>query len=456
MKKLLLSLAGCLAFGLSAQAQWVLQPFSFAPADNLALLDAVDANTAWALSDGYFSREYTNQVARTFDGGQNWTVLTVAQVNTNEEGIEALSAVSAATAWIATLGDNGGRVLKTTNGGSTWTVQSTSAMFSGPRSWPNAIHFFNANDGVVIGDPAVRNEPTARNEAMEIYYTSNGGTTWTRSANVPIGTANEFGTLTLPAVAGNSIWFTNDEGDIFRSTDKGVTWAVTRGVGSREIEALAFRDEQNGLALISDDATNHTLFRTTDGGVTWSRLSYTGPLRGFALDNIPGTSNYISVGINFSNFTKSDAGSSYSRDNGQTWTSIETNINHFNVDAAGPTAVWTGAIDADAAGKPFGIGAARLTSTVLPTRAATAVLGASVAPNPSASGQFRVQWPAAAHTGTITVTVADALGREVQRRSLEAARANELSLDLSSEKAGVYQVTLTSAAGVSRFRAQVL
>lgn len=454
MKKLLLSLAGCLAFGLSAQAQWVLQPFSFAPADNLALLDAVDANTAWALSDGYFSGEYTNQVARTFDGGQNWTVLTIAQVDTDNEGIEALSAVSAATAWVATLGDNGGRVLKTTNGGSTWTVQSTPAMFSGPRSWPNAIHFFNASEGVVIGDPAVRNEPAGRNEAMEIYYTSDGGTTWTRSANVPIGTVNEFGTLTLPAVAGNSIWFTNTKGDIFRSTDKGVTWAVTRSVGASEIEALAFRDERNGLALISDQkSTNHTLYRTTDGGVTWNRLSYTGALRGFALDNVPGTSNYISVGINFGN---QDAGSSYSRDNGQTWTSVETSINHFNVDAAGPTAVWTGAIGGNSAGDPIGIGAARLTSTVLPARAATAVLGASLSPNPSASGLFRVQWPTAAHTGTITLTVADALGREVQRRTLEAARASELSLDLSGEKAGVYQISLTSAAGVSHLRAQVL
>ncbi|MCA8830790.1 T9SS type A sorting domain-containing protein [Hymenobacter pini] len=449
MKKLLLTLTAALSVSMAAQAQWVLQPFSFAPDGNLAQIDAVDDNTAWALSDPYFTGEYTNQVARTFDGGQNWTVLTVAQVDTATESIECLSAVSATTAWVATLSDVlGGRVLKTTNGGSTWTVQSTSTMFQGNRSYPNAIHFFNSNDGVVMGDPA------ETGQAMEIYYTSNGGTTWTRAANVPVGTANEFGTIALPAVAGNSIWIPNNKGDIFRSTDKGVTWTVSRKVASTEIETLAFRDTQNGLALISDqNSTNHLLYRSTDGGVTWSQLNYTGQLRGFALDNVPGTGNFISVGINFGN---NDAGSSYSRDNGQTWTSIETSFNHFNIDAASATAVWTGAIGLNAAGDPVGLGAGKLTSTVLPTREATAVLGGSLAPNPSVGGVFRVQWPVVAHKGVLTLTVTDAVGREVLRRTLENTRTGEATLDLSHEKAGLYQVKLTSDAGVSHLRAQVL
>ncbi|RSK50355.1 T9SS type A sorting domain-containing protein [Hymenobacter rigui] len=449
MKKTVLLVMGGLLMTTTSQAQWAHQPFTFAEASNVPLfVDAVDANTAWAASNGLFSGEGANQVARTFNGGQNWTVITVPGVNPATQTIQSISAVSATTAWVATLDAVGGRVLKTTDGGATWVQQSTATMFSQPDSWPNAIYFFNANDGVVMGDPEVAGG------SMEIYYTANGGTTWTRAANVPVGTAGEYGSLFPPAAVGNSIWFANDQGDIFRSADKGVTWAVSRGVAADPIENIAFRDEQNGLALISDaNATNHMLFRTTNGGATWSTLTYTGPLHGVSIDNVPGTGNYISVGAEFGN---GDAGSSFSRDNGQTWTSIEANLNHLLVDAAGPTAVWSGAVGVNGAGEIVGLGVNKLTSTVLPTRAATLVLGASLSPNPSTDGQFRVQWAGAAHSGNATLTVADALGRQVLHRTLDATRTTEITVDLSREKAGLYQVKLESEAGVSHLRAQVL
>jgi len=444
MKKTLLLLAGGLLLTTSVQAQWVQQPFSFAQ-DLLPLYtDAVDANTAWALSSGLFTQDAANQVARTFNGGQNWTVLTISGVNTATETVQSLSAVSATTAWVVTLNDTGGRILKTSDGGSTWVRQGANAFST--DSYPNTIYFFNANDGMVMGDP-----DGANGGGPEIYYTANGGTTWTRVLNVPVGTSGEYGTFFPPAAVGNSIWFPNDEGDIFHSTDKGVTWTVARGVASEPIENIAFRDEQNGLAVIADaNATNHELYRTADGGTTWRRTTYTGPLRGWGLDNVPGTGNYLSVGINLGN---GDSGSSYSRDNGQTWTNIETTINHLFVDAASPTAVWSGAVNASTGA---GTGVNKLTSTVLPTRAATMMLGGSVTPNPSIDGLFRVQWLPATHTGTIMLTVSDALGRQVQHRTLEASRATEITLDLSQQKAGLYQVKLESAAGVSQLRAQVL
>lgn len=428
----------------ASQAQWVQQPFTFAQSFLPLYTDAVDANTAWALSSGYFAQQNSNQVARTFNGGQNWTVLTINNINLANETTVGLSAVSATTAWVLTLNAQGGRVLKTTDAGATWAVQSTSTMFSGADSYPNTIHFFNANDGVVLGDP------DGTTDGMEIYYTSNGGTTWTRSANVPVGTDGEYGTIYPPATVGNAIWFPNDEGDVFRSLDKGVTWSVSRDVAPAAIENLAFRDAQNGLAVIADaTSTNHSLYRTTDGGVTWRQLAYTGPLRGWGLDNVPGTNNFLSVGVDLDN---GDAGSSYSRDNGQTWTSIENTLDHLFVDAAGPTAVWSGAIAQSGAGA----GVNKLTSTVLPTRTATLVLGASLLPNPSADGLFRVQWPTAAHTGVVTLTVSDAVGRQVLRQTLDAGRTTETTLDLSRQKAGLYQVKLESAAGVSQLRAQVL
>jgi hypothetical protein len=78
-----------------------------------------------------------------------------------------------------------------------------------------------------------------------------------------------------------------------------------------------------------------------------------------------------------------DAGSSFSRDNGQTWIALEDNLSHIVVDAASPTAVWSGA---------FGPGVYKLTSTILSTRNDVAVQqGLNVYPNPSTDGQFAIK-----------------------------------------------------------------
>lgn len=442
-----LTVAGLLLAS-TAQAQWVAQPFTFAqPSAVAAYTDAVDANTAWAMSSGLLAQTAiaTNQVARTINGGQNWAVLAVTGVGSNET-LTSISAVSATTAWVSTFNtaNGGGRVLYTTDGGATWVSQNSAVMFTQPDSYPNTVHFFNANDGMVMGDVDGRN-----GGGLEIYYTSNGGTTWTRSANVPTGTDGEFGTFYPPAAVGNSIWFPNNEGDIFYSADKGVTWKVTKQITvlADPITGIAFRDEQNGLAVVaSEDDTQHLLYRSANGGATWARVPYTGPLHGFGITRVPGNGNYLSVGLNLGN---NDQGSSYSQDNGQSWIQIENTIDHLFVDAASPTAVWSGNIS------NTGTGANRLTSTVLGARTATLVLGASLSPNPSATGQFRVQWPAAAHTGPATLTVTDAVGRQVLRRPLDATQRTETQLDLGGQPAGIYQVKLESGSGVSQLRAQV-
>ncbi|RFP66544.1 T9SS C-terminal target domain-containing protein [Hymenobacter lapidiphilus] len=450
MKIVVQLVAGLLLTTATAQAQWVTQPFSFAqPQAAAAYTDAIDANTAWAMSSALLAPSAanvrTNQVALTVNGGQNWTVRQVTGIGSSET-LTSISAISATTAWVSTFrtASGGGRVFKTTDGGLTWVVQSTAVMFSEANSYPNSVYFFNATNGMVMGDVDGRN-----GGGLEIYYTSDGGATWTRSANVPTGTAGEYGTYSPVAAVGNSIWFPNNEGDIFRSKDRGVTWQVAKQIvpSGDPVSTLAFRDELNGLAVIpSVNDTQHELFSSADGGATWTRLTYTGPLHGFGLVRVPGNGNYLSVGLDLGN---GDQGSSYSQDNGKTWIRLESTIDHLFVDAASPTAVWSGNISAT------GTGANKLTSPVLSARGSTLVLGASLSPNPSANGQFRVQWPAAAHTGAATLTVFDVLGRQVQRRTFDISRGTETKLDLSGEKSGIYQVRLESGSGVSQLRAQV-
>ncbi|SHL84118.1 T9SS type A sorting domain-containing protein [Hymenobacter psychrotolerans] len=326
--------------------------------------------------------------------------------------------------------------MKTTNGGTSWVTQGTA--FSSTDSYPNLIHFFNANDGVAQGDPLTDGGP------FEVYTTSDGGTTWT-PATTPATLSGEYGAEAQPAVSGNTIWFGTLEGRIFRSSDKGLTWSVSNAALPDGVFALAFRDAQNGLAnSFNLDSGAKVLKRTTDGGATWTTVSYTGLFPGFGLDNVPGTQQYIATGLDVAG-TGNSTGSSYSRDNGQTWVTLETAISHTRVDAVSPTAIWSGAIDDNTFG---GLGMNRLTTTTLGSRAASPEqLGFSVYPNPSTDGRF-VVGSKVARTG-VELRVSDALGREVTRRAWQGSTATPFTLDLSQYKAGVYTLEIRSEAGTS-------
>ena len=358
---------------------------------------------------------------------------------TSIRGIDATTAY----ACVVNLGESTtkARLVRTTNGGTTWT---TAHEFATDFSIPRFAYFFNANEGVCVGDPiALQGE-------FEVYTTSNGGASWTRTATpASLGSTQqtrEVVTSIKPAAIGNSIWFATNNGRVYRSNDKGRTWNVSgTGVSTRP-QGLAFRDETNGLALFPagrEQGRNHTLLRTTDGGVSWSQVTYTGSLHGFDLSRVPGNSNYISVGAGqAAQGANNDAGSSFSRDNGQTWIDLETTRSHVVVDAVSPTVAWSGGLDLNAE-------VYKLTSTVLSTRNDVAVQqGLNVYPNPSADGQFTIK------VGTFRpgtqVRVLDGVGREVYQRPWQGGPTAPFSLDLGRASAGIYVLELNSEAGVAR------
>ncbi|SHI89769.1 Por secretion system C-terminal sorting domain-containing protein [Hymenobacter daecheongensis DSM 21074] len=427
----LLALALLLLLGRSASAQWTLQPFTFDTPDAFAYrFGVVNASVVWAL--GYDEDATNRSVALTTTGGQSWQLRPVAGL-VAEELITGLSATSTTSAWICTASNAapGGRVLHTTDGGLTWAPQG-GTQFATSR--PNFVHFFTANDGVAMGDPL--NPPA---DPFDIFVTHNGGTTWSRAASVPVPLPNENGVVLAPAVVGNTIWFATDESRVFRSTDQGNTWtAAVANTTVSEMYALAFQDELHGLTLSVNDATR-TLYAhaTVDGGLSWQRIFYAGPLLSGGITGVPGTGLLVSVGAG--TLGAADLGSSYSADNGFTWTPIETTREHTSVAAFGAGAVWSGALQGSKA-----LGVYRLNATVLSRRPAAALPALQAYPNPG-SGTFRLPLPASA----ATVRVTDALGREVLRRATPAGRP-ELLLDLRGQAPGLYLLTLETTAGTAR------
>lgn len=443
MQRALLTLATLGLATIGAQAQWVNQPFATNGTTFLVTqIDAIDANTGWAWGVDLLTDNV--EVARTTNG-TTWTKNAIPTLAADEL-ITSLQALNATTAWVTTHYDSndGGRILKTVDGGTTWTAQTTATQFAGAASWPNFVHFFDANNGVAAGDPDGSTTP-----GFEIYRTTNGGTTWTRVTNIPAALGGEFGATgvayaPMQTGIGNSVWFATSEGRVYRSSDQGLTWSVSNtGLGDAPT-GLAFSSATNGLAVLADGSgSGYTLRRTTDGGATWTSVTYTGQLHGVAIDNVPGSTAYVSVGAD-----GADAGSSYSFDNGQTWTNLETTLDHTALDMASPTVGWSGGLSA---AQQATTGLNKFTGTITSTRRDAGLQQAlSVYPNPSRDGRFTLNLSTALPQAT-EVRVTDALGREVYRTTLSATTRNSgTTLDLHQQRAGLYTLELRSAAGVAQ------
>ncbi len=271
-------------------------------------ISAVNQNVAWATGrDGSGGAADYRVYSMTKDGGATWTSQTVNEGT----AFSMIHGVSADIAYIASYGTGAGnKILRTTNGGDNWDVVLEGG---GSSSFFNVVHFFNENDGFVQGD--------ALGGEYELYTTTDGGDNWTRvpGADIPdLETSGEYGIVGMYDAVGDNIWYTTNNGYIYRSTDKGYTWTkhlIMSGT-STNIE-IAFADD--GLVGIASvfESDNYYKYKTTDGGITWEELTYTGDFYDSGISAIPGTTNtFVSVG---SDYETPHMGVSISRDGGASW-----------------------------------------------------------------------------------------------------------------------------------------
>jgi hypothetical protein len=368
MKKVLLSLS-LITLSVSAFAQnsWVDQginlPVSYYPRE----ISIVDANTVWtSVGDGSAAATYPKMISRTTNGGATWTSSTVTGPPTSAL-VGDIFALDANTAWIVTApvsGTTANGIWKTTNAGSSWTKQTAYST----ASFANVIHFWNANEGFSAGDPT----GSGANAKFEILRTTNGGTTWTAVANAPAPQGGiEYGLTGVKYVNGNNVWLGTTKGRILRSNDKGVTWSAnstpaldfgggaTGGGVDGSSAQMAFKDANNGLLITVDgliDATSTpsvALYESADSGVTWEPIETTG----YYFNNItyiPGTTNtYVSTGGTY--YQDAFMGSSFSTDGGHTWTSIDAGLQRGTVVFLNPTTGWAGQFSDAATGGTKGI-----------------------------------------------------------------------------------------------------
>jgi photosystem II stability/assembly factor-like uncharacterized protein len=288
-------------------ASWKVQNSNFPSDITVTNFAPVNDLVCWAGGFKYGQLPYPGYI-RTIDGGNTWVCDSIPGI---PDGlISQVFAIDADTAYMAVYvltSSNSKGIYKTTDGGNTWTKQNA---YLTSLNGPGNIYFFDASNGVAIGDPL-----------LETYITTNGGQTWNLVVNMPQALSGEYTWVGGSVITGhgNSVWFHTTH-RMFRSTDRGYTWAASSYDPQNYFwfPSIAFQDENTGIySRMNYNTLAHIYKKTTNGGVTWDTLS--NPI----LDNlapsniihIPGTtSTYLVAG----GFTGSMRGLAVTFDAGET------------------------------------------------------------------------------------------------------------------------------------------
>jgi photosystem II stability/assembly factor-like uncharacterized protein len=358
------------------------------------------------------------------DGGATWLTSTIATANSADKTLTNVSAIDGSTAYVGGFDatNGGGWLFKTADGANTFTEVTTIPTMQ----YLNIVHFFDANTGILLGDP------TGTGTFWEIFRTTDAGATWTRvpQANIPAANRSDFGLTNQYSTFGDNIWFTSSQGSIYHSTDRGLTWMKHatgfRAAGTTSaIREVEFSSATDGLVVSSAGLIR----RTTDGGMTWTAVTTTGTVFKDNLAAIPGLSNtYVGVSAN----PTTGVGTSLTRDGGLTWTTLDSAITQYTeVIYFDATHGWAGGFT-QAGGTG---GAFRFTGSLLLNTKNDIVREAAAAyPNPT-TGVLRF----AGADPRETVTVYDQSGRFVLRQAV----GTSASLDLSNQPTGLYQLVFT-------------
>lgn len=246
----------------------------------IRFLDSLNGYVASSLYDSL-------TVLKTADGGKNWKALILP----TKPYLRSIYFCNKDSGWA--VGD-WGSILRTTDGGLSWDIQRKDSSLG---STFYDVFFTGPDTGWVVGW-----------SSFVILTTVDGGKTWEGSNSSIYPLYSVHGSNT------SNLWATGDRGQIYFSSDAGLTWINKQSRISRTyLKDIFFYGNSFGWTFDNDGK----LFRTTNGGIDWSNISNSvgGDRLFFANQNLGWM-------VSGSNILKTS-------DGGVTWSTEYTTIEHL-------------------------------------------------------------------------------------------------------------------------------
>jgi hypothetical protein len=259
-------------------------------------VNAIAVDTTDATGNTVYIGGAAGGVWKTTDGGGHWAAMTDAEPSL-AVGAIAIDPNNHLNIYVGTGEENfngdaffGVGVLKSINGGTSWTQQGAST-FVGPfnsvvgAARIGAIAVDPNNSSVILAGVAFGDQGSPSG----IYRSADAGSTWNLVQGGDAGTAVVFDPVVSAKTAYAALGFPGGDTNngIYKSVDEGATWtkltgAVLPASTSMGRITLAFAPSTTGntaviYAAIADASTGSStllgLFKTMDGGSTWTKLT---------------------------------------------------------------------------------------------------------------------------------------------------------------------------------------
>ncbi len=192
-------------------------------------------------------------VVRTTNGGTSWTSATGTGITGDIYSISAWSANDA----ICTTSPGATFIYKTTNGGTTWTQSYTLA-----GGFIDGLQMVSATEGYAMGDPV--------GGKWFIAKTTDGGASWARMATEPAQIGADAGWNNSFQISGTNMWFGTNGTKVYHSTDLGLTWTNGASTGTVNTYAVHFNDANKGMA------GGTAMVMSTNGGTSYTGVTAPG------------------------------------------------------------------------------------------------------------------------------------------------------------------------------------
>jgi photosystem II stability/assembly factor-like uncharacterized protein len=382
MKKYILFILLVTVFSQKGKAQWI----------------QLTSGTANDLYSIYFPSSTTGYIADLFGhvfktiDGTSWNM--IPGVN-NVNG--SLFFTSIDTGYAAGTSS----ILKTTDGGVTWTNHLTESVFA-----VAAIQFVSSN----VGYAAALNNTQ---DSTIIYKTSDAGITWVRKSTFSTFNYAQCIYFSSPMVG---LVLINGEG-IYKTTDGGANWLLVSS--DMNLLGMHFPSPSIGYAVGMD------IYKTTDGGNTWNIQTNPNPT---LLYSVFFTSNTVGYAVGGNGLANGEIIKTI--DGGINWTLSLANTYtyggiHFPNSGTGYVCGTGGAI--------FKLS----TTTEIENNSLTSQL--NVYPNPS-NGIFTIQLSAEQQKSAISVY--DILGNNIMEKATDGIE--NYKIDISNQSKGMYYIKVES------------
>jgi len=234
---------GTYALGGLSNESYIITPslsgYTFSPTSRTATIESANIT-----GEGFTA---TRESGGVIAASGTWEVI---QSNGNPE-FKSADFVNSTTGWI--VGGNNESILKTTNGGASWTSQKQGSQ----QVMLNALDAYSADIVYVVGSGGI------------IYKTSDSGNSW---GTLESKTSSNLYDVSF--VSSSEGWIVGAGGKIFHTTN-GSTWSPQTSEITSDLLGVKFFNSTTGYAVGVKSSQSNTgvIIKTTTGGSTWTEIT---------------------------------------------------------------------------------------------------------------------------------------------------------------------------------------